>query len=56
MKPALRRNRDPDRGRVGGKADRLPSRDEYVMVGVKLGGDPAALGAAYDRLKAGGKL
>lgn len=46
VKPALDRNRK--RGKRT-KTDRLPTRDEYVMAGVRLGGDADALGAAYDQ-------
>lgn len=39
--------RDRARRRNGGKS-RLPTRQEYIDVGVKLGGDPELLGRDYD--------
>lgn len=50
IKPALQRNRKPGEGkRRRRKADRLPTREEYIAAGVHLGGDADDLGRAYDQ-------
>lgn len=52
--PAVRRSREMDRrngdGRgVRGRANRLPTKEEYVEVGIKLGGVRELLEADYDK-------
>lgn len=52
FEPAIRRSRKSKR-KVRGKADRLPNKEEYVLVGLTLGGNREALEAEYDRVMGG---
>lgn len=58
FKPAIERSRkDKGKGRRrarGGGKDRLPSREEYILVGRKFGGTAEDLGREYDRVMGGG--
>lgn len=56
IKPAVekskeREKRNPNRGRVGvpDKKTRLPTREEYVLIGQKFHGDPEVMGKEYDK-------
>lgn len=52
VKPALARAGEGRRGRVRGRADRMPDREEYILVGLKLGGNRETLGRQFDEWKA----
>lgn len=49
LKPALERHRKRSRGDPprGGKA--LPDREEYIEIGLRLGGDREQLGREFDK-------
>lgn len=58
QKRAKKYNRGGDNGPEGGEVEdqkaagnKMPTREEYVMYGQTLGGNPEELGLAYDRWK-----